>query len=131
MIYNLVKYCMTVFPTLAIYSDAWDNNSVDDSIKISDTGGEVDHNNGRIDASVQIMSRSKNRVDARTNIELVFQELKNRFGLLLPEVTVDSVVYPQVKTYQIVPMQNPGYLGATEESYHLYSFNVVITLNYS
>ena len=131
MIYNLVTYLITQFPSINFVTDGWSKASPETAVLISQSGGTEDNYTGRRDYTVQLMSRSKSQSTARTNIEAVADDLKNRFGLVLPAVTIAGKVYPELKTYRIVKIQVPGYIGTTEESYQLYSFNITVTLNYS
>ena len=94
---------------------------------ISVSGGVPNHWYDRTDWAVQIISRANNVTDSKTQIDAVYDLLKNKFGLALPVVTVDGVVYPEVKAWQIVPIQVPGYLGANKENLEMFSFNLTIT----
>ena len=60
-------------------------------------------------------------------IEAVYNLLKNKFGVLLPRVIVGDTEYEDVQTYQISPLQTPGYIGSTEENLEMFSFNLTIT----
>lgn len=131
MIYNLVRYLITEFPTINFVAEAFNSQSPEDCIQVQDTGGQVNHDNGRQDVTVQFKSRSKDNWLARRDIELVFEKVKNRFGLELPEVTVNSIIYSAVMTYRIVPIQKFGYIGTSSENHHMYTFNSIVTLDYS
>ena len=131
MIYNFVQYIVNNFSLITFTADGFMPNSADDAISIIDNGGTVDHYTGRSDINVQFLSRSKNKVTARQNIQSIFDFIKNRFGVTLPEATVNGETYPSVKAYAIVPIQAPGYIGADETNYEMYSFNVTVTFDYS
>lgn len=131
MIYNLVQYLIEQFPDISFVAEALNSKSPEDCIVVKDSGGTTDHYTGRPDITVQFLARSKNNWTARFNVGRVYDKLKNRIGLLLPEVTVNGVVYPELKTYRIVPIQRFGYIGTTSENYQMYSFNSIVTLDYS
>ena len=126
MIYNLVKYLTIQLPALNFVANGWSPESPQDSIMVRQSGGTVGHWFPRTDYNVQIISRAKNVVLSKSQIEQVYSELKNKFGLLLPEVTVDEV-FAAVQTYQISPIEVPGYIGADETHLEMWSLNLIIT----
>lgn len=126
MIYNLAQFLITNLPSIAFVVNGW-NVDYQDQIMISETGGDPNHWYDRTDWTVQILSRARDVNVAKENIESVYNLLKNRFGLKLPQVTVNTIVYPELKTYQISPIQTPSYIGATEEHFEMFSFNLTIT----
>ncbi len=126
MIYNLVAYLVIQLPALDFVANGWSPESNQNSIMVRQSGGTVGHWFPRTDYNVQIISRAKNAVLAKSQIEEVYSELKNKFGIELPEVTVDAV-YAAVKTYQISPIEAPGYIGADETHLEMWSLNLVIT----
>jgi len=126
MIYNLVAYLIAQLPALDFVANGWSPESPQDSIMVKQAGGTVGHWFPRTDYNVQIISRAKNVVLAKSQIEQVYSELKNKFGLLLPEVIVDEV-FPEVQTYQVSPVEVPGYIGADETHLEMWSLNLIIT----
>jgi hypothetical protein len=129
MIYNLVAYFKAQLPSLNFVANGWNPESPIDSLMIRQTGGEPQHWYDRTDWSVQIISRSKNPVLSKTQIDQAYSEIKNKFGIELPQVTVDGTVHSAVKTYQISPIEAPGYIGADEENLEMWSLNLSITTN--
>lgn len=127
MIYNLVAHLISQLPALDFVANGWSPESPQDSIMVRQSGGTVGHWFPRTDYNVQIISRAKNVTTAKKQIDQVFTLLKNKFGLLLPEVTVDEVVYSATKTYQISPIEVPGYIGADETHLEMWSLNLIIT----
>ena len=126
MIYNLVAYLVIQLPALDFVANGWSPESDQNSIMVRQSGGTVGHWFPRTDYNVQIISRAKNAVLAKSQIEEVYSELKNKFGIELPEVTVDAV-YVAVKTYQISPIEAPGYIGADETHLEMWSLNLIVT----
>lgn len=127
MIYNLVQYLITELATLNFVANGWMVNSPQNSILVKQSGGDVKHFYERSDWRVQILSRAENIVISKEQIELVYAKLKNKFGLLLPEITVNGIVFAAVKTYQISPIQVPSYLGVDEMNLEMWVFNSIIT----
>ena len=126
MIYNLVKYLSDQLPALSFVTNGWEPNSERNSIMIRQTGGDQKPFN-RKDYMAQVMSRAKNTVIAKTQVDAVFDLLKYKYGLLLPAVTIGVVVHAAVQTYQVAPIALPGYIGADNENLEMWSFSLTIT----
>lgn len=127
MIYNLVEYLRTQLTTIKFVANGWTKESPQASVLVMQSGGEPDHYYERTDWRAQLMSRNKNSDLAKIEIEAVYNKLKNRFHLLLPAVTVNKIVYAAIQTYQISPIQAPGFLGADEANLLMWSFNILVT----
>ena len=126
MIYNLVEYLRLQLPTLNFIANGWDPDSEQNSIVINDTGGDPNHWILRTDWAIQIMSRANSVVLAKEQADAVYNLLKNKIGITLPQVTVNDIIYSEVKTFQISPMQTPGYLGADDRRLEMFSFNIIV-----
>jgi len=127
MIYNLVQFLINNLPSIDFVANGFSPDSLQTQVMVSETGGEPQHWYDRTDWTVQVISRSAKVNVAKQNADSVYAILKNRFGLLLPQAIVDGVTYPALQTYQISPIQTPGYIGATEENLEMFSFNLTIT----
>ena len=127
MIYNLLEHLKTELTSIIFALGGWGVNAPEECTTLIENGGISNHYNIREDYSIQIMSRAMDINIARANIYLVFEEVNNRFGLVLPEVTVGDTVFPEIKTYQISPIQIPGYLGADRSNLEMWSFNIMVT----
>lgn len=127
MIFNLVEYISRRLPNLNIVANGFDPDSKEDQVMVSETGGEPQHFYDRTDWTIQVLSRSGSAAKARINIDAIYELLKNKFGVVLPRVVVDSVRFPRITAYQISPIQTPAYLGATVENLELFSFNLTVT----
>lgn len=128
--YNLIEYLKTEHPTIEFVMDGWETNSPNTAIAVIGSGGTPDHYVDREDFTFQLISRSNDKTIADTNANNVYRTLRNRFNLLLPEVTIDATIYLEVDTRRIVPIQTPGYIGCDDEGRHEYSANFIITPNY-
>lgn len=127
MIYNLVKYLLTTLSSIVFVANGFNPDSESNEVMISETGGDPKHWYDRTDWTVQVISRSLNVDLAKRNIESVYNLLKNKFGIQFPAITVGGVLYPALQTYQISPLQTPGYLGADDRHLEMFSFNLTIT----
>lgn len=129
MIYNLVEYLKTQLPSLVFVANGWNPNSPKDSITVRQSGGEVWHWYPRTEYLVQVKSRSDSPILAESQIRQVYETLKNKFGIELPAVTIDGTLFAAVKTYQISPIETPGYIGADETNLEMWSLNLNIITN--
>ena len=116
MIYNLVQYLTVQLPSITFVADGFSPDSPINAITAIDHGGNVAHWYDREDVAIQILSRHKNVTKSKYDIGLVYEKLKNRFLLLLPSATVDEILYPAIQTYQISPVQRPGYIGGDDNN---------------
>jgi hypothetical protein len=127
MIYNLVEYCSVQLPSINFTANGFNPDSPIECVAISQTGGDPAPWYDRNDYSVQILSRASSAPVAKENADSVFNLLKKRFGLQLPSVTVNSILYPAITTYQFVWRQEPSYIGADDENLEMWSFNLTVT----
>lgn len=125
--YNLSQYLITEFPALDFVVNGFGQITIDDVIAINNYGGEPQHWYDRTDHSIQILNRNRSVVVGKEQALSVYNKLKNRFGLELPAVTVGGILYSAIKTYQISPIQAPGYIGVDARGLEMFSFNIVIT----
>ena len=127
MIYNLIEYLRVQLSAIQFVANGFSQDSPIESITVIQTSGDPQHWYSRTDWSVQLMSRSDSSVIAKENIDSVYALLKNKYGLTLPSVTVNGTLYGSIITYQISPIQTPGYIGADDNNLEMWSFNVIIT----
>ena len=127
MIYQLVNYLKIQFPAFEFNAEGYHKGAPDEVIVVSVTTGEAEPWYDRQDYNVQILSRATSSYQARENINTIYSFLPKRFGLILPSFTEDTVIYPEVKTAQIITKQIPSNLGAQYNGLNLYSCNFKIT----
>lgn len=60
---------------------------------------------------LQVIVRDTDSPKARLLAYTVYNLLDNKFGLELPEVTVDGIIYASMKFAQISANTEPGFLG--------------------
>lgn len=123
IVYNLVTHLQTVLPSLIFVANGWLTDTPEESLNVIDNGGEDVAFYPRKNHLVQVISRASSKTKAQKNAQDVFEELRNRFGLELPAVTVDGESYDAVKTYQISPNQIPGYIGSDDSHLEMWSVN--------
>lgn len=127
MIYNLVSYLTTQIPSLSFFADGFNPTSPDTAIAVVETGGTEAPWFNRQDRLVQFISRAKSRFTARENAETVYNNIKKKYGVELPAVTVGGIPRPKVKTWGIVPVNIPQYVADDENGCPLFTFTVMIT----
>lgn len=127
MTYNLIQYLLTELPAITFVAEGFKPDDPKDVVMVQTSGGEPDHWYDRTDHRMQVLSRGETSILAKSNIESVYEKLKNRFGLLLPQVTVGGTLHEAVQTYQISPIQSPGFIGVDDQGLSMWSFNATIT----
>lgn len=131
MIYNIAKYFKDLFPTETIFVNTKDfinnNKSIPEQyVLITETGANETAWFQFEEYPFQLFFQSSDMPKAR---ELAFnfhEAINNKFGLILPPVTVDSVTYPEVITAQISVITKPQALGYSSNGRAQYSSNYKI-----
>lgn len=131
MIYNFAQLLRTQFPTEVVYVDGRVKLTGQQTIPsrcllVVDTGGVERPWILRQTATVQITARDVDAPRARKLAHDVFNFITSRFGLILPQITVGGVSYPQVQTAQISATQLPYDLGPDEDGRFEYVVNFEI-----
>lgn len=136
MIYNLSQYLKTKFPSITIYTNSRIYESSesfvpDQCILILDTGGIEKTNYRYSQNTTQIITRAIDMPKARNMAIEIFEELHGRFGIVLPQITVDSIVYAELQTSQISAIQRPYSLGADESGRYEFvtNYNIIYINN--
>ena len=128
MVYNLVKYLQTELPTLVFTADGWLPTTPEEASTVIDNGGSAPPIINRYEWAIQVLSRALDKPTAKANINIIFNQLNDRYSALeLPAITVSGTVYPAIKTYQITANQLPGYVGSSNTNLEMYSVNFRIT----
>lgn len=122
MEYNLTNWLRTN-TGLDIKVNGRPVNETGDSIILNAKGGPVAARELRNDYAVQVQVKNSDPVDAKQNIDIVYNEMLNRYCMTLPEVTVKGKVYAEVTVAQMSPMQSPAYIGTDENGLHLWTVN--------
>ena len=126
MIFNLSKY-VSDGTGIVPWTNGIDPTLDNQGLQLIQTGGQDKSRGLKVDRTVQFISAEVSRVKAYQTITTVYEFLKNRFIVALPEVTVDSIVYPAVRVAQFIPIQEPGYIGTDENGLHQWSVNIQVT----
>lgn len=127
MIFNLVELFSITFPTFNFVANGWQVGSANDSIAVSEGGGDADMQIDRKDFFIQLMSRAQDKTIAKSRLLDAFNLIQKKFGLILPAAEVGSDKFPAVKTWKIVALQLPGFIGNDENGRALFSVNFNIT----
>lgn len=133
MIFNFSQYLKNNFATESIYTNVWFKESSQDDlpdrlILVRETGGIETPWFNFARKTVQIITRDINFPGSRKLAWDIFELFmdKGQFGLILPEVTVDSVTYAQIQTSQISAIQQPTSIGEDSEGRLEFSTNYMI-----
>ena len=129
MIYNLTKYLVDNLPAISFTSNGFKKGSPNNVVSIVEGGGPPDPYIKRIDFSINIMSRADDNPTARKQAFAVYDIINKKFGLTLPADTVGAETFPAVKTWKIIAVAMPGYIGNDENGRPLFSNNYTITTN--
>ena len=131
MIYNLVQYFRTAYPTEIFYANeerATDSQGTipDRRTIIKETGGidtpYVDFRR----QTVQFLVRDVDNPKARKLSYMLYDKIQSTFGLVLPTITVDGNVFAEIETAQITSIQIPQSMGRDENSRSVYVFNITV-----
>ena len=132
MIYNFVEYLKTQFPTETFCTNmtlqlAGQDEIPDRRALVKETGGPRQMKTGFARPNVQILCYDIDAVSARELADQIYEDLWDRNGLLLPAVTVNGILYPQVETGAIRAIQSPYFIGMNDSGLAVWSINFEVT----
>lgn len=128
MIWNLAQYLIIKFPAEKFYFDAKDIVGTSDKVPdriilIQETGGIPVPIIKNVTDMIQIITRDIDIPKARDLAMLIYNDINNRFGLILPSNIVDGIMYPAIQTGQISAISKPQSLGYDEQGRAEFSTN--------
>jgi hypothetical protein len=130
MIYNLQEYTLDVFPTETILvnlaSTVYPDDTLPDRCALMREGTAPRNYYGLIRQSIQIITRDIDAPKARALAYLLYEELKDRFGLTLPVTNVDGEVFPALQTARIYADAAPQIIGFDDQGRAEFSTNYTI-----
>ena len=126
-IFNLVEYLKTSLPGYSFTCNGQQSGSAADLIDVSESGGMEKNNFDRKDFTFTIVSYSNNKLTARIQGNEVNNLIQKKYGLTLPSVTIDSIIYPTVKTWKIAALSLLGFVGNDERGRAMFSANYSLT----
>lgn len=134
MIYQFTEYLKNQFPAEVIYCNgrillSGQTAIPDRNLLINETGGIEQPWTQYVEKTVQIIARDFAVPKARKLAWDIYEHITSRFGLQLPLVTVDGVVYNSIQSAQITALQEPFNLGADEEGRSQFTTNYKIIYN--
>jgi hypothetical protein len=132
--YNFCLYIENQFPAEIIFRNArikiHPAKSVPArNILIRDTGGIQTGWSEFATKTVQIITRDKAAPKAYELSQEIFDEIQDRFGLILPVEIIDGVTYPEIQSAQITNTTMPQFIGADEHGWMEVSANYKIIYN--
>lgn len=131
IVYNIAQYIRTELPGETVYINTRQKLATqgiipDRNILIMITGGSVQAWVLFNQPTFQILVRDKDSPKALILAEQIFDLFKTSIGLIVPAVTVDSVVYPAVQLEQISAIQKPSLVGADDQGRIEYTTNYIV-----
>lgn len=132
MIYNLKQYFKLAFPNYNYAVNGAHPSSPNELIILNDTTSNPAPWIDRNDITVQIFSRAKSPLGAQQQIQDVFSIVDRYFDIVLPEVTEtlednSTITFPEIKAYQMIPLQRPTWFGYDQNGLAEYVFNLHVT----
>lgn len=133
MIYNLVQYLRTEFPTETIYINsatliAGQTEIPDRIVIVRSTGGTEKPWLRYSEPTIQILTRDNNSPASEKLARDIYNKITSRFGLILPAIIIGSTTYPAIQTAQISAIQLPYLLDIDENRRTEYVTNYKIIL---
>ena len=117
MIYQLVTYLRSEFPTELFYVNdrvrlTAQEEVPDRNVLVKETPGTIQPWTKYTSQVVQIITRDIDDPKSRQLSYLILESINDKFGLILPAITVDGEVFPELITAQISANGSPYPLGA-------------------
>jgi hypothetical protein len=126
MIYNLAKY-ITNNSSLTIVVNGFTPSSPNSTVCMNEGSGDERPWFDRTDTLVQFISRATDKTESRSNAYEIYDLIKKKYALALPEVTVGSTTYPAVTGWAIRPVSTPQYAFDDDAGRANYTFTVEVT----
>lgn len=126
MIYNLVKY-IDDNTSLTVVANGFNPGSPDSAICINEGSGDERPWFDRKDTIVQCVSRAMDPTEARANAYTIYNLIKKKYGLTLPEITVNGIIYAATTGWAIRPVNTPQYAFDDNSGRAVYTFSVEVT----
>jgi len=126
MIYNFVEYLKIELPTEKIFTNTKEIQVPERVVFVKENGGDIQPWFGYTQKIIQIITRDIDAVRARELSYSVKNKLHDKFGLILPAVTVNSILYGSIQSAQITAEQEPQSIGYDENGNAEYSTNYKI-----
>jgi len=121
MIYNFVEFLKTELPTEKIYTNVKEISVPERIVLVQEFGGTIQPWVGYTQKIVQIITRDIDAVRARELAYSVLNKIHDKFGLILPAVTVNTTLYTSIQSAQITAEGEPQSLGYDENGNAEYS----------
>ena len=129
MIYNLVQLLKTNFPTETFYANQEMTTQgivADKRCIVMESGGTDRPDTRLIRQRVQFNIRDLDGPKARVFAYQIYNYLQSRWGLILPSVTVDGVLFPQIESAELTAIQIPQSMGKDDNGRSVFVFNFIV-----
>lgn len=128
MLPQLIQYIAAALPAIVINMNGFQAEAPDDAVAVMRSSGTERPWFDRRDELVQVIARSKNRATAWSTADMVYNQIKKKYGLDLPAATTaGGTVYTGIKAWAIRPVNTPQFIGDDESGRALVSFTVEVT----
>lgn len=126
MIYNFLVYAEANKPAYNYAVNGAHNTTPKQAIIINETTSVPAKYIDRNDITLQIIGRAENPVAAKQMLDDFYTIVDRYWDVVLPENTVNFIVYPAIKAYQMAPIQRVTWFGYDENGLAQYLFNLQI-----
>lgn len=129
MIYNLVQLLKTQFPADTFYANkekATQGIVPDKRCIVIESGGTDEPATRLFRQRIQFNIRATDGPKARAFAYQIYDFLNSRWGVVLPQVTVDGTLFAQVETAEISSIQIPQSMGEDEDGRTVFVFNSIV-----
>lgn len=129
MIYNLTQLLKTQFPTETFYANQEMTTQgivADKRCIVAESGGTERPDTRLVRQRVQFNVRATDGPKARAFAYQIYDYLQSRWGVILPSVTVDGVLFPQIESAELSSIQTPQSMGKDDSGRSVFIFNFIV-----
>ena len=119
----------TNFPTETFYANQEMTTQgivADKRCIVMESGGTDRPDTRLIRQRVQFNIRDLYGPKARVFAYQIYNYLQSRWGLILPSVTVDGVLFPQIESAELTAIQTPQSMGKDDNGRSVFVFNFLV-----
>ena len=119
----------TNFPTETFYANQEMTTQgivADKRCIVMESGGTDRPDTRLIRQRVQFNIRDLDGPKTRVFAYQIYNYLQSRWGLILPSVTVDGVLFPQIESAELTAIQIPQSMGKDDNGRSVFVFNFIV-----
>ena len=126
MIYNFLAYLKANKSSYNYAVNGAHNTTPKKATIINETTAVPAKYIDRVDYSLQLIGRAENPVAAKQMLEDIYTITDRYWDVTFPANTVNGVVYPAIKIYQMTPLQKVTWFGYDDNGLAQYLYNLQI-----